>query len=77
MDEDWALSGSGSTFIWGYFDAHYKPNMTKDEAVNFLKSAIALACYRDGSSGGIIRLLDITKDKLTRDYVGYHDFQIK
>jgi 20S proteasome subunit beta 1 len=24
---DWAMSGSGSTFIWGYFDANFKPDM--------------------------------------------------
>ena len=29
-EEDYALSGSGSTFIWGYFDANYKPDMGKD-----------------------------------------------
>lgn len=27
---DWAMSGSGSTFVWGYMDANYKPNMTKE-----------------------------------------------
>ena len=71
------MSGSGSTFVWGYFDANFKPNMKKDEAAEFLKSAIALACYRDGSSGGIIRLLDLTADKDERSYVDYHDFKIK
>ncbi|SRR5450830_248301 len=29
---DWALSGSGSTFIWGYFDANFRPDMTLLEA---------------------------------------------
>ena len=77
QEGDWALSGSGSTFIWGYFDANFKPNMSKDEATEFLKSAVALACYRDGSSGGIIRLLDITEAKVERSYVSYHDFKIK
>lgn len=71
------MSGSGSTFIWGYFDANYKPNMTKEEAIEFVKSAISLACYRDGSSGGIIRLLSITPEKVEREFVSYHDFKIK
>jgi 20S proteasome subunit beta 1 len=57
---DWAMSGSGSTFVWGFVDANYKPNMTKNDCKEFIKSAIALAIYRDSSSGGIIRLLDIT-----------------
>jgi len=51
--------------------------MNKEEATEFLKSAIALACYRDSSSGGCIRLLDITKDKTERGFVSYHDFKIK
>ena len=75
--KDWGLSGSGSTFIWGYFDANYKPDMTRDQAEAFLKSAVALACYRDGSSGGIIRTVDITKDGVQRGYTPYTDFQIK
>jgi 20S proteasome subunit beta 1 len=74
---DWALSGSGSTFIWGYVDANYKPDMSKLEIKEFIKSSIALACYRDSSSGGIIRLLDITEDKVEREYVPYDDFKIK
>lgn len=77
QEGDWALSGSGSTFIWGYFDANFKANMKKEDAIEFLKSAVALACYRDGSSGGIIRLLDITKEKVERHFVPYHDFKIK
>ena len=77
QDQNWAISGSGGTFIWGYFDANYKPNMKKEEALEFLKSAVALACFRDASSGGIIRTLDITKDKVERSYVSYHDFKIK
>ena len=76
-EDDWALSGSGSTFIWGYVDANYKPNMSKLECAEFIKSCIALAIYRDSSSGGIIRLLDITKDKVEREYVPYDDFKIK
>ena len=74
---DWHIGGSGSTFIWGYVDANYKPNMTKLECKEFIKSCIALAIYRDSSSGGIIRLLDITKEKCEREYVPYDDFKIK
>ena len=74
---DFAASGSGSVFIKGYIDAHYKPNMTRDMVKEFLKSAISLACYRDGSSGGCIRLLDITKDKVTREFHPYSQFVIK
>ncbi|CAD6230588.1 GSCOCG00006834001-RA-CDS [Cotesia congregata] len=26
-----SIGGSGSTYVYGYVDAHYKPNMTKDQ----------------------------------------------
>ena len=76
-EADWAMSGSGSTYIWGYFDANYRNDMTLAEAQEFLKSAIALACFRDGSSGGIIRMVSITEDKVERSFIPYTDFKIK
>ena len=51
--------------------------MSRDKIKEFMKSAISLACYRDGSSGGCIRLLDITKDKVTREFHPYSQFAIK
>jgi 20S proteasome subunit beta 1 len=33
---DWALSGSGSTFIYGYFDANFRKDMTLEEAKDFI-----------------------------------------
>ena len=51
--------------------------MSREEAKEFVKSCISLACYRDTSSGGVIRLVDITKDSVTRDYVPYDEFKIK
>ena len=70
------MSGSGSTFIWGYFDANYKNDMTFEEAKAFIHSAISLACYRDGSSGGVIRMMNITKDGCERHFIPYQDFKI-
>lgn len=29
------IGGSGSTYIYGYVDAKYKPNMTKEECLQF------------------------------------------
>ena len=68
---DWAMSGSGTVFIKGYFDANYNPNMTLDQAKEFMKSVISLGVFRDSSSGGIIRMLTITKDGNERFYVPY------
>ena len=37
--------------------------------------AISLAMSRDGSSGGCVRLVNITKDKEEREFIGYNDLQ--
>ncbi|KAJ3262047.1 Proteasome subunit beta type-1 [Boothiomyces macroporosus] len=64
-----AIGGSGSTFIYGYCDAHYRENMTREEAIDFVKNSISLAMSRDGSSGGTIRLAIITEDNVERIFV--------
>lgn len=51
--------------------------MSRAECKEFIKSCIALACFRDTSSGGCIRLLDITKERVEREYVPYDNFKIK
>ena len=66
--ECYASNGSGSTYVKGYLDKNYKPNMTRQEAKDLLKSAVALAIFRDGSSGGCIRMVDINRDGVTREY---------
>nr|CDS28927.1 20S proteasome regulatory subunit beta [Hymenolepis microstoma] len=50
------IGGSGSTYLYGYFDANFKPNMTKEQALQFVSTCVGLAINRDGSSGGCIRL---------------------
>ena len=31
-----AIGGSGSTYLYGYVDANYKPGMSKDECLKFI-----------------------------------------
>jgi 20S proteasome subunit beta 1 len=31
-----SLGGSGSTYIWGYLDNNFRPNMTKQECLDFV-----------------------------------------
>ena len=69
------MSGSGSAFIYGFVDTHFKPNMSRQEAKEFLKQAVTLAMYRDNSSGGIIRMMDITHEGYTRDVVKFDDLK--
>lgn len=54
--QPFAIGGSGSTFIYGYCDSKYKDGMSRQEAVEFVKSALELAMKRDGSSGGVVRI---------------------
>ena len=60
------MGGSGSGFIYGFCDANFKPNMSFKEAKDFCVTAVSLAMKRDGSSGGIIRLVNITERGIER-----------
>jgi len=78
VEQEFAIGGSGSTYIYGHTDAAFKPNMTKEECIEFVKKAISHAMARDGSSGGVIRLVSIDKDGVDRQFVSgddlpYHD----
>lgn len=64
----YTIGGSGSTYIYGYCDQAYKPGMTAVECRAFVKNALSLAMSRDGSSGGVIRTVMITKDGIDRDF---------
>ncbi|KIX07071.1 proteasome subunit beta type-1 [Rhinocladiella mackenziei CBS 650.93] len=56
----YAIGGSGSTYIYGFCDAHWKEGMTEEEGVEFVKQALAEAIKWDGSSGGVIRMVVLT-----------------
>jgi 20S proteasome subunit beta 1 len=75
VTHDIVLSGSGSAFIYGFCDTHFKPGMSKQEAKEFLKAAVTLAMYRDNSSGGIIRMMDITEEGYTRDIIKFNELK--
>jgi 20S proteasome subunit beta 1 len=62
-------SGSGSTFVQGFLDSQWKPNMTFEETKDLVRQAVALATIRDGSSGGVIRLAIIDKAGTRRELI--------
>ncbi|GMM55505.1 proteasome core particle subunit beta 1 [Maudiozyma humilis] len=64
--QEYAIAGSGSAFIYGYCDKNYKKNMTKEETVDFMKHSLSQAIKWDGSSGGVIRMVILTKDGVER-----------
>lgn len=61
--------GSGSTYIYGYCDSTWKPGMSREETLEFVKNALSLAMRRDGSSGGTIRMACIDESGVERHFV--------
>ncbi|XP_017049781.1 proteasome subunit beta type-6 [Drosophila ficusphila] len=64
--ESCTIGGSGSSFIYGFVREHYRPNMSQEDCVEFVKKAVQHAIYHDGSSGGVVRIGIITKDGIER-----------
>ncbi|KAK9374516.1 nucleophile aminohydrolase [Lipomyces chichibuensis] len=73
--QDYAIAGSGSTYIYGFCNTQYKPNMTKEDTIKFIKSALTEAIKWDGSSGGVIRMVVLTKDGVERLIFYPDDYQ--
>lgn len=67
-----AIGGSGSAYIYGLCDKHWKAGMSEEECKSFVKQAVSHAMARDGSSGGCIRTVCISKDGAKRDFVPGH-----
>merc|ERR1711976_1047275 len=61
-----SIGGSGSTYLYGFLDAHYKEGMDKEKCVELAKQCVTLAITRDGASGGCVRIAVITKDGVER-----------
>ena len=68
IKQPFAIAGSGSTYIMAYCDANWRPNMSREECLTFVKNALSLAMSRDGSSGGVIRTVTINKDGWVKDF---------
>eukprot|EP01084_Bolivina_argentea_P119698 212213_1 len=66
VKQQWTISGSGSTYIYGYCDSIWKKNMNLQEAQQFCINALTRATFRDGYSGGFVRVCVITKDGVDR-----------
>lgn len=74
--QPWTTDGSGSTYIWGYMDAAYRNDFTREEAEGFVQEALALAMCRDGSSGGVIRLVTVTEAGPEHKYIQGEDVPV-
>lgn len=81
------LGGSGSSYIYGYVDSNYSPDMTPEQGLDFVRRcsplsiflfvAVQLAISRDGHSGGIVRTAVIKRESVQRDFQTESDFVYK
>lgn len=69
IQQPFAIGGSGSSYIYGFCDSNYKEGMSKEDCTKFVTNALSLAMARDGSSGGVIRLVIIDKNGVTRKFI--------
>ena len=69
LQQPFSIGGSGSAYIYGFCDAAYRPDMTRAECIDFCVKAVSLAMSRDGSSGGVIRLVCVDRDGVQRQLV--------
>lgn len=67
--QPWAIDGSGSTYIWSLCDSEYREGMSREETENYVTTCIASAMARDGSSGGVIRLVTVSEEGVAQRMV--------
>nr|GMD35307.1 proteasome subunit beta type-6 [Ipomoea batatas] len=63
LEQPFAIGGSGSSYLYGFFDQAWKEGMTQEEA-----EAVSLAIARDGASGGVVRTVTINSEGVTRKF---------
>lgn len=67
--QPFTIGGSGSSYIYGYCDANYKPKMTREECEQFVINSVAIAISRDNVSGGCIRIAAIHENGVDRRHI--------
>ncbi|GAB2286401.1 proteasome chaperone 1 [Dionaea muscipula] len=68
IEQPFAIGGSGSSYLYGFFDQAWREGMTKEEAEQLVVKAASLAIARDGASGGVVRTVIINEDGVTRNF---------
>ncbi|CAN6464547.1 unnamed protein product [Victoria cruziana] len=66
LQQPFAIGGSGSSYLYGFFDQAWREGMTREEAENLVVKAVSLAIARDGASGGVVRTVTINSEGVTR-----------
>lgn len=65
----YSIGGSGSAYITGWCDKHFREDFTQEEAHAFVVKALTHAMARDASSGGCIRTVTISSSGVKRDFL--------
>ncbi|KAL7096267.1 hypothetical protein ACP275_10G070300 [Erythranthe tilingii] len=68
LELPFTIGGSGSSYLYGFFDQVWKEGMTQEEAEKLVVKAVSLAIARDGASGGVVRTVTINKDGASRKF---------
>ncbi|KAI9192734.1 hypothetical protein LWI28_027149 [Acer negundo] len=68
IEQPFAIGGSGSSYLYGFFDQAWKEGMTKEEAEQLVVKAVSLAIARDGASGGVVRTVTINSEGVSRKF---------
>jgi len=69
-EDDFCVSGSGSTILLGYLDdalqdkKSFSSDLTREKAISLVTKLLKLSIGRDGSSGGLVRLYVIDENGL-------------
>lgn len=62
LPDEYAAVGTGAEMALGVLDPQFKPNMTRDEAIDLAKKAVRSAALRDSASGDGLDILVITNE---------------
>ncbi len=62
IDDDYVSVGSGSPFVYGVLEDHYKKGMKLEEGIDLAVLGLMVSSSRDSASGDGIRVATITED---------------
>jgi 20S proteasome subunit beta 1 len=68
LEQPFTIGGSGSSYLYGFFDQEWKEGMTREEAEALVVKAVSLAIARDGASGGVVRTVTINSEGVTKAF---------
>jgi proteasome beta subunit len=61
IPDNFVTTGSGSPFVYGVLEDHYKENLSIDDGIDIAIRAMSAAMKRDAASGDGIDIATITK----------------